>query len=274
MHLNLNKKTLIMGVINITPDSFSDGGTYNSAEKGLEHAKSLLDSGADILDIGGESTRPFAKPVPLSEELERVIPLIKELKKITNIPLSIDTTKSEVAKQALLNGAEIINDVSALDFDEKMAFVAAEYNCPVILMHMKGTPENMQNNPSYNDLMNELEYFFSERIEYALKKKIKRNNLILDPGIGFGKTVEHNLIIIKNLKRLKQFDLPILTGTSRKTFIRKILGKDDSPMDPDVITGSIASVCASILNGADIVRVHDVKETKAAATIADAVKNA
>ncbi|MGM0418325.1 MAG: dihydropteroate synthase [Thermodesulfobacteriota bacterium] len=274
MHLNLNKKTLIMGVINITPDSFSDGGKYNSAEKGLEHAKALIDSGADILDIGGESTRPFAEPVSLSEELERVIPLIKELKKITNIPLSIDTTKSEVAKQAISNGAEIINDVSALGFDENMAFVASEFSCPVILMHMKGTPENMQNNPSYNDLMNELEDFFSERIEYAIKNGIKRDSLIIDPGIGFGKTVEHNLIIIKNLKRLKQFDLPVLTGTSRKTFIRKILGKDDSPMDPDVITGSIASVCASILNGADIVRVHDVKETKAAATVSDAVKNA
>ncbi|MDY0361402.1 MAG: dihydropteroate synthase [Desulforegulaceae bacterium] len=267
------KKTLVMGVINITPDSFSDGGKYNTLEKALLHAKQLINDGADILDVGGESTRPFSKPVSLEEELDRVIPVIENLKKITEIPISIDTNKAVVAKKALFAGASIINDISAMTFDPKMADVASQSNCPIILMHMLGTPENMQNNPLYTDLFDELLKFFKERIQYSLKKGIKKENIILDPGIGFGKTLEHNLLIIKNLEILSNLELPVLIGTSRKTFIRKLVKKDDLPNDKDVVTGSVASVCAGVLNGAKIVRVHDVKETKAALKIIDALKN-
>ncbi|MCB9481435.1 MAG: dihydropteroate synthase [Desulfobacteraceae bacterium] len=273
MTISETKKTIVMGVINITPDSFSDGGKYNTLEKALYHADKLINEGADILDIGGESTRPYSKPVSLEEELDRVIPVIENLKKITDIPLSIDTNKSVVAEAALLSGASIINDVSAMTFDPRMADIASQANCPVILMHMLGTPENMQNNPSYSHLLNELMDFFKERIEFSLKKGIKKENIILDPGIGFGKTIEHNLLIIKNLELLKSLECPILIGTSRKTFIRKLVKKDDLPNDKDVITGSVASVCAAALNGAKIVRVHDVKETKAALKIIDAIKN-
>ncbi|MGE4518876.1 MAG: dihydropteroate synthase [Desulfobacteraceae bacterium] len=272
--LNLdNKKTLIMGVINITPDSFSDGGKYNTVEKALAHARQLIDDGADILDVGGESTRPFSKPVSSDEELERVIPVIKNLRKITDLPVSIDTTKAIVAKEALAAGASIVNDVSAMAFDPEMADTVSESDSPVVLMHMLGTPENMQKNPSYSDLLNELLKFFMERIEFSLKKGIRKENIILDPGIGFGKTIEHNLLIIKNLNILKTLGFPVLIGTSRKTFIRKLVEKDDFPNDKDVITGSIASACAAVLNGAQIVRVHDVKETKAALRVIDALKN-
>lgn len=267
------KKTLIMGVINITPDSFSDGGKYNTLEHALSHAEKLISEGADILDIGGESTRPFSKPVSAEEELARVIPVIENLKSITDIPISIDTNKAIVAKKALQAGASIINDVSALSFDPEMADIASKSNCPVILMHMIGTPENMQNNPIYSDLLKNLMDYFKERIEFSLKKGIKKENIILDPGIGFGKTLEHNLLIIKNLELLKSLECPILIGTSRKTFIRKLVEKDDLPNDKDVITGSVASVCAAVLNGAKIVRVHDVKETCAALKIIDALKN-
>lgn len=273
MGLDLKNRTLIMGVINITPDSFSDGGKFNSLEKAAAHAKSLIENGVDILDIGGESTRPFSKPVPLEEELKRVVPVIKELRKITDLPISIDTTKSEVAFEAVKAGAGIINDVSALSMDENMAKTAAKLDVPVVLMHMKGTPETMQENPSYDDLMKELHDYFRERIDYSVKNGIKKENLILDPGIGFGKTLKHNLVIIKKLQDLKSFGLPILLGTSRKTFIRNLTKKDDLPNDPDVITGSVASICAGSILGADIVRVHDVKETKAALAVVDAIKN-
>jgi dihydropteroate synthase len=272
MNFNINK-TLIMGVINITPDSFSDGGKFNSIENAVIHAKKLIDEGADILDIGGESTRPFATPVLLEEELNRVIPAIEEIRKITDLPISIDTMKSEVAYKAVKAGASIINDVSALSSDHKMAKTAADLDVPVVLMHMKGTPENMQKNPCYDDLIKEITDYFSKRIAFALKNGIKKENIILDPGIGFGKTLDHNLVIIKNLEKLKVFKAPILLGTSRKTFIRKLTKKDDFPNHPDVITGSVASVCAGVLNGAQIVRVHDVKETSSALKIVDAIKN-
>lgn len=270
----MKNKTFIMGVINITPDSFSDGGMYNSLKKGLAHAEKLIEEGADILDIGGESTRPFSKPVPLEKELNRVVPLVKKIRKITDIPISIDTTKAPVAKAALESGASMINDISAMSFDSEMTEVAKNFNVPAILMHIKGTPENMQKNPQYKDLIDDIISYFLKKIAVAVEKGIKKEKLILDPGIGFGKTMEHNLVIINNLKQLKdEFGLPILIGTSRKTFIRKILEKDDLPNHPDVITGSVASVCAAILHGADIVRVHDVKETKAAVQIIDALKN-
>ncbi|PIE75080.1 MAG: dihydropteroate synthase [Deltaproteobacteria bacterium] len=270
----MKNKTFIMGVINITPDSFSDGGKYNCLEKGLKHAQKLIKEGADILDIGGESTRPFSKSVPLEEELKRVVPIVKEIRKITDIPISIDTNKAQVAKAALESGASIINDVSAMSFDPDMADIAKNFDVPIILMHISGTPENMQKNPVYKNLMEEIKDYFAQKINYAQEKGIKKEKIILDPGIGFGKTLEHNLDIINNLKGLKDaFGLPVLIGTSRKTFIRKILKKDDLPNDPDVITGSVASICAAILNGADIVRVHDVKETKAAVQIIDALKN-
>ncbi|MDY0131823.1 MAG: dihydropteroate synthase [Desulforegulaceae bacterium] len=266
-----SKKTLIMGVINITPDSFSDGGKFYNLEKALSHSKKLINEGADILDIGGESTRPFSKSVPPEEEINRVVPVIKNLRKITDLPISIDTNKAIVAKNAILSGASIINDISALSFDYEMAELASDSNSHLVLMHMKGTPETMQKNPSYSNIIDELLNFFEERIEFALKKGIKKEKIILDPGIGFGKTLEHNILIIKKIDQLKALGFPILIGTSRKTFIRKLVGKDDLPNDEDVITGSVASVCAACLNGAKIVRVHDVKETRAALKVIDAL---
>jgi dihydropteroate synthase len=270
---NKLNKTLIMGVINITPDSFSDGGKYNTLEKALSHAEKLIQDGADILDVGGESTRPFSKPVSLQEELDRVIPFIENLKNITSLPVSIDTTKADVAKNAVNAGASIINDVSAMSFDPNMPKTVSDAGCPVVLMHMQGTPENMQKNPSYSDLFEDLSNFFKERIDFSLKNGIKKENIILDPGIGFGKTLEHNLLILKNLENLVSLGFPVLTGTSRKTFIRKLVEKDDFPNHKDVITGSVASVCAAVLNGAKIVRVHDVSQTRAALKIIDALKN-
>lgn len=265
--LEFGKRTLVMGVINVTPDSFSDGGKFYDSKVAITHAKHLVSEGADIIDVGGESTRPGSESVSLDEEMRRVIPVIEGISKEVNAPVSIDTCKSEVAKAALDAGACIINDISAMRSDPKIASVASEYSSPLILMHMQGTPKDMQKNPQYDDIMEDIKKFLNARVDFAISKGVPRENIIIDPGIGFGKTLEHNYDIIRRLEELEQFNLPILIGTSRKSFIGNTLGLDVD----DRLEGTLATITISIINGADIVRVHDVKEAVRTARMTDAI---
>jgi len=264
----------IMGIMNLTPDSFSGDGLYSGQGKfklsdAVIFAQKLAADGADIIDAGGESSRPGARRVPLKEEIARTIPVIKILAKCLKIPISIDTSKEEVAYQALDNGAVIVNDISGLR-DPKMAKTIAKFNAGVVIMHMKGTPRRMQNNPAYGSLIDELIEYFTNAIEAALSRGIKKDKIIIDPGIGFGKTIEHNLSILKRLRELKILGCPILIGPSRKSFIGQIL--KNSPQDR--ISGTIAACCMAVKNGAHIVRAHDVKEVKEALKVSDAILNA
>ncbi|MBI4650869.1 dihydropteroate synthase [Candidatus Desantisbacteria bacterium] len=265
----LNKKTCIMGILNITPDSFSDGGDFFSIDSAVKQAVSLQEEGADILDIGGESSRPGSKQISVEEELSRIVPILKELISIIKIPISVDTYKSRVAERAIELGAGLINDISAMRMDPDMPKIAAETNVPIILMHMLGKPQTMQNNPHYNSLIDEIKLFFKERIDCAKSAGIKPENIIIDPGIGFGKTLEHNLKIIKYLDSFHSLGFPVLIGTSRKSMIGNILNLPPK----ERLEGTSATVTASILNGANIIRVHDVKEMKLVALMADAIKN-
>lgn len=267
--LKLGSNTHIMGIINLTPDSFSHDGFYYDMERALEHAKMLIEQGADIIDVGGESTRPGALSVSDEEELRRVIPFIKEISKTIDKPISIDTCKSRVAKKALDAGAQIINDISSLRADKEMANIAATNNAPVILMHMKGTPQDMQINPVYNDVVSEIISFFRNLINSAVNSGIDERNIIIDPGIGFGKSASHNLEILNRLREFKELGCPIMVGTSRKSFIGKILNR---PVQERLL-GSLATAAMAIAHGANIVRTHDVKETKEVATMCDAVIN-
>lgn len=276
--LDLGPKTCVMGILNATPDSFSDGGRFHTFETAVQQGLKLVEDGAHILDIGGESSRPFAAPVSEQEELNRVIPVIEALSKQISIPISIDTVKSGVAKKALDAGASIINDISAFEKDPAMAGLAAERQVPVILMHMKGTPETMQINPDYDDLMTEITSYLASRADYACKKGIRKDRIILDPGIGFGKTVEHNLVLINHLEKVIALGFPVLVGPSRKSFIQKILSeKQKTPVGPDHIRteyGTLAAVAASVMKGAHIVRVHDVEKLKSFTRILDSIRNA
>jgi len=258
-----------MGVLNITPDSFSDGGLFFNKNRAVEHALKMRDEGADIIDIGGESTRPGAENISVDEEIRRVIPVIEELAKRTEIPISIDTCKSSVAKAAVSSGASMVNDISGLRFDSKMPGVIAQHDIPVVIMHIKGTPKNMQKNPVYNALIPEIMDYLREGIEIARHAGIDDNKIIIDPGIGFGKTVEHNLEIIKRLNNLTGFEKPILLGPSRKSFIGKTLG--GLPVS-ERLEGTAAATAIGIFNGANIIRVHDVKAMVRVAKIADAIK--
>lgn len=253
---NKNREPLIMGILNVTPDSFSDGGKYNNSQKAIDRASKMEDEGADIIDIGGESTRPGAEQVDIKEELNRVIPVIEGVRQNSNIIISIDTYKSVVADKAISAGANIINDVSGLRFDNNMAHIASETKVPIIVMHMLGNPQNMQNDPFYSNLMEELITFFKERVEVLISNGINPKNIILDPGIGFGKTVEHNFTIIRELSRIVDLGFPVLIGPSRKSFIGNTLNLPPE----DRIEGTAAAVTAAIMNGSRIVRVHDVKE--------------
>ncbi|MEW6739489.1 MAG: dihydropteroate synthase [Nitrospirota bacterium] len=268
--LNFDKKTYIMGVLNVTPDSFSDGGLFFSEKKAIEHALRLIEDGADIIDIGGESTRPGSEPVSVEEEIRRTIPVIKAISREIKVPISIDTYKSEVAKHALDAGASIVNDISGLRFDPEMPKVVSEYKVPVIIMHIKGRPKDMQQNPVYEALIPEIMDYLRISIRLANKFGISDDKIIIDLGIGFGKTFEHNLEIIKNLKEFTLLGKPIAVGVSRKAFIGKILG-DVPPSER--LEGTAAAVAISIFNGANIVRVHDVKEMARVAKVADAIKN-
>ncbi len=266
--LNASGKTLVMGVLNVTPDSFSDGGRFFKSGDALARALRMTEEGADFIDIGGESTRPFSDPITVREELDRVIPVIEELRKRVETLITIDTTKAAVAREAVNAGAAVINDISALRFDPDMARVAAELKTPVALMHMKGSPKDMQVNPTYDDLMGELIAFFRERIDSAGAAGIPEDRIIIDPGVGFGKTYDHNLLIINRLGELTSLGRPVLLGTSRKTFIGKITGVE-KPEQRDVGTGATTAI--GVYNGARIIRAHNVSMTRQIADMADAI---
>jgi dihydropteroate synthase len=260
--MGINTNPLIMGILNTTPDSFSDGGKFIDVEIAVQHALQLINEGADIIDIGGESTRPGAKEVDLETEFARTIPVIEELRKHSDVKISIDTRKPQIAQAAIKAGANIWNDVSALSFSPDSVAIAASLNVPVVLMHFKGLPENMQDNPNYNDVTNEMLGFFAKAIGNAIANGIKRENIIIDVGIGFGKSLEHNIEIISQLERFGALGLPLLVGASRKSLIGKI---DESANDPSQrLGGSIALAMIAADKGADIIRVHDVRETKQA----------
>jgi dihydropteroate synthase len=276
--LNLGNKTAIMGILNLTPDSFSDGGVYyKDIDMAVERISQMLDEGADIIDIGGESTRPGATPVELEEELERVIPVIQAVRKQLgkNFLISIDTYKSKVAEEALKAGADIVNDISGMSFDIEMANVVAKYDCPVIINHIKGKPENMQKNIYYDDVIADIINFLNQQIKYGIKKGIRKDRFIIDPGIGFGKNIEHNVEIIKRLKELKVLGFPVLLGISRKSFIgailKNLLGKGEY-LPKERLYGTLAATAIGVLNGAHIIRTHDVKETAEFLTVLDTIR--
>jgi dihydropteroate synthase len=267
--LKNKKQSLLMGILNITPDSFSDGGDYFEKNSAVKHALEMINEGADIIDIGGESTKPFSDPVSLDEELSRVLPVIEALRKETDVCISIDTTKSEVANQALEIGASIINDISAMEFDKSMVDIALKFDCPIVLMHMKGIPKNMQENPQYSSLISEIISYLNTRIDFVISKGINRKKIIIDPGIGFGKSVENNFEIINNLNQFTKLGYPVLLGASRKSFIGITL--DDS--EDDRIEGSLAANVIGLQKGVSVFRVHDVDQTRKALTIAKKIFN-
>ena len=275
--LELGRRTCVMGVVNVTPDSFSDGGRFFNSAAAVAQGLRLAAEGADIIDVGGESTRPFSEAVSAEEEIRRVVPVIAELAGQIRAPISIDTTKAAVARRALEAGAAMVNDIAALRFDPGLAGVAAEFGVPVILMHMRGEPRTMQVTPRYDDLVGEIYSFLQEAAAAAERQGISRSRVIVDPGIGFGKTPEHNLQLIRRLPEFAGLDLPLLVGPSRKSFIRRLVKpegeKDVSPDLPAVETGTQAAVAASIFNGAHIVRVHDVASTVATVKVVDAILN-
>jgi dihydropteroate synthase len=267
--VKVRKRVLVMGTLNLTPDSFYDGGRYPTEAAAIEQALQMVKKGADIIDIGGESSRPGARPVSVAEELERVIPVIAGIHRQTDTLLSVDTTRAAVATEAIETGASIVNDISALRFDSKMAGVVARSNVFVVLMHMKGTPDTMQKDPSYNDPVEEIKVFFVERIATAISAGIPTEKIIIDPGIGFGKRLSDNLAIIRGLSRFSLLGAPILVGLSRKSFLGDIL---NLPAE-ERLEGTIAANAIAILNGADIIRVHDVKEGRRTADVARALRN-
>jgi len=257
--LNWDNIPYFIGILNVTPDSFSDGGKYLNLESALNRAKELLEEGAEIIDVGGESTRPFSDPVPEEEELKRVIPVIKTIKKeFPDSIISVDTYKSKVAEEALKAGANIVNDISALRFDSNMVEVIKDFNCPIIIMHMQGNPKTMQINPTYKDVVKEVKEFLQKRIEFLVEKGIPFENIIIDPGIGFGKTFKHNLQILKNLESFQELNRPILIGHSRKSFIGEIINKPPFQRDG----GTIGISLFAYLKGVHFLRVHKVDLNK------------
>ena len=268
--LDLSRRTAIMGVVNITKDSFYAASRFPDVNAATAEALRLAEAGADILDIGGESTRPGARPVSTQEELDRVLPVLEHLRSQTDRMLSVDTRKAEVAEGALANGADIVNDITALGGDLRMAEVAASAGAGVILMHMRGRPETMQSEPRYDDVVAEVKASLRRAVARAERAGIASDAILVDPGIGFGKTVSHNLRLLNELATLTGLGKPILVGTSRKGFIGKLLSSEAEAR----IFGTAASVAAAILRGASIVRVHDVSEMRDVATVADAIRNA
>ncbi|MGQ9672805.1 MAG: dihydropteroate synthase [Candidatus Aminicenantales bacterium] len=263
----LGQRTWLMGVVNVTPDSFYDGGFYFDPARAVERGLTLVAEGADILDIGGESTRPGSEPIPVEEEKRRVVPVIAALREKTDVPISIDTTKAEVAEAAIAAGACIVNDISAGRFDPRMLPLVAGSGVGLVLMHMKGTPKTMQINPSYVDVLAEVKTFLSERMETVLSFGIRRENLIIDPGIGFGKNLEHNLLLLNRLDTFQELGRPILVGVSRKSFIGHILNLEAQHR----LEGTIAAAVIAIQRGASVLRVHDAQAIKRAITVAEAI---
>jgi len=263
---DLSSRTHVVGVLNVTPDSFSDGGKFFDKSKAIEHAMRMTEEGADILDIGGESTRPGSDSISVNEELRRTIPVIEALSAKVGVPISIDTYKSAVARRALEAGAKIVNDISGLTFDPEMAGVVAEHGATVIIMHMKGTPKTMQVDPVYNDVVGEIKEFLLRQARAAEAHGVEQ--IIVDPGIGFGKKLEHNLEVFRRLRELTELDYPLMVGPSRKSFIGMIL---DLPVDSR-LEGTAAAIAVSVLNGANLVRVHDMQAMKRVAQVVDAIK--
>lgn len=249
---------LLMGIVNVTPDSFSDGGSFMDPQRAIDHALQLTADGADILDIGGESTRPGALAVPVDEELRRVVPVIERLRGQTDRLISVDTTKAAVAKQSLQAGADIVNDISGLTFDVEMPAVCADSGCGVIAMHIQGTPQTMQNDPRYDDVVSSVCRFLSDRLRLLEEAGVPRERVVLDPGIGFGKTAQHNIDLLSKIPDLKALGRPVLIGHSRKRFLAKVLGR---PVD-ERTSGTIGVSLAVAALGADIIRIHDVRETR------------
>ena len=266
--LDFSKRSYIMGILNVTPDSFSDGGLFFNETAAVKRAVQMVEEGADIIDIGGESTRPGSGKVLVEEELRRTITVIRALAKEVAVPISIDTYKAEVAEKALDAGASLVNDISGLRFDPEMPKTVSMYGVPVVVMHIKGTPGDMQKNPVYEALIPEIMDYLREGIRLALEAGVREDRIIIDPGIGFGKTYGHNLEIINNLREFTCFEKPILIGPSRKAFIGKVLR--DAPSG-ERLEGTAAAIAVSIINGANILRVHDVKEMVKVAKVADAI---
>ncbi len=265
--LTFGEYTHVMGILNVTPDSFSDGGHYLDAARAVAHAKAMVEEGATLIDIGGESSRPGAMPVPAEEELERVVPVIRALADAVEVPLSVDTYKACVARHALEAGAHLVNDITALHGDAEMASVIAEMGAGVVLMHIQGTPRTMQLAPHYEDVVGDIRQWLQKRVQLAEASGIAPECIIVDPGIGFGKTAAHNLEILKRLDAFRALGKPMLIGTSRKAFIGNVLAL---PVE-ERVEGTVATVCWAIAHGADIVRVHDVKATARAARMTDAL---
>ncbi len=265
--LTLGTNTHVMGILNVTPDSFSDGGNYLDVQQAIVHAETMVAEGATLIDIGGESSRPGASPVSVNEELARVLPVVRALADTVDVLLSVDTYKAEVARRALEAGAHVVNDITALCGDPDMAATVAEMEAGVVLMHMKGTPRTMQQSPEYNDVVNEVCTWLKKKIQNAEAQGIVPERIIVDPGIGFGKTTKHNLELLKRLSEFRALKKPLLIGTSRKSFIGNIL---EVPVT-ERVEGTAATVCWAIAHGADIVRVHDVKANVRAAQMTDAL---
>ena len=259
----------IMGILNLTPDSFSDGGLFLKKDNAINHVNQMISDGAQIIDIGGESTRPGASDVSVDEECQRVIPVIAAIREISDIPISIDTSKTDIMQQAISSGASMINDVNALRADGAVE-LAAELDVPVCIMHMQGSPRTMQHTPSYKDVVQEVKTFLEERIDVCLKAGIKRSNIIIDPGFGFGKTLEHNLSLFKHINEFKKLDCPLLVGVSRKSMIGQVL--NDAPAD-ERLYGSLALATLAAWMDTNILRVHDVKATADALKLCMAVKS-
>ena len=266
--VDFGRRTALMGVLNITPDSFYDGGWHFDANKAIADGVAMAAAGADVIDIGGESTRPGAQAVTEEEELRRVLPVIHDLRKEISLPISIDTYKSAVARAALDDGADIVNDISALRFDPGMVSLIAQEKVPVVLMHMQGTPRTMQADPQYNDVVREVRDFLAAQLYEAMDAGVAPEAIVIDPGIGFGKTLEHNLQLLRGLAVLGALGHPVLVGVSRKNFIGKILNLEPA----ERLEGSLAAAVAAVLGGANMIRVHDVPETSRALRVADAMR--
>jgi dihydropteroate synthase len=265
---NWGERTYLMGVLNVTPDSFSDGGEFNNIAVALAQANYLIESGADIIDVGGQSTRPNAAQISVEEELNRVLPIIKQLRLLSSVPISIDTTRALVAQKAVEAGADLVNDISGGTFDPNMFSVVAQLDVPIVLMHIRGTPQTMQQLTDYQDLIGEIYQFFQQQIAAALSAGIKSSQIIIDPGIGFAKTAAQNWEILRQLPRFRALDVPILVGVSRKSFIGRLLHQPDPK---ERIWGTAAACCGAIAGGTDILRVHDVREMHDVCRVADAI---
>ena len=272
--LDLRGRTAVMGILNVTPDSFSDGGRYPDVESAVARGVEMADQGAGIVDVGGESTRPGAAAVSAAEELDRVLPVIRGMRQRTTVPISIDTYKAEVARAALEAGADMVNDISALRFDPDMAGLVAREEVPVVLMHMQGRPRTMQLAPRYDDVVREVAAFLRERVAHAVRSGIAAHRIVVDPGIGFGKDMHHNLTLLRHLRTLAEPGQPVLVGLSRKAFLGRLRGPAAQPETGTAgrLEGSLAGAVAAVLAGAGIVRVHDVPETCRAVRVADAIR--